>query len=60
MDKSHPRGWIVERGKKWYGCYRRIFPDPIINQRKTEVVSVTLGLKSQLTKGVAREHCRRK
>jgi hypothetical protein len=55
MGKSHQRGWIVERGKKWYGCYRRIFLDPITNERKTDVVSIILGLKSQLTKGVARE-----
>src|ERR1700733_1628087 len=52
---AHQRGWIVERGKKWYGYYRRIFLDPITNERKTDVVSVILGLKSQLTKGAARE-----
>ena len=55
MGKSHQRGWIVERGKKWYGYYRRIVLDPTTEERKTDVVSVILGLKSQLTKGAARE-----
>ena len=55
MGKSHQRGWVVLRGKKWYGYYRRTVLDPIANERKTDVVSVILGLKSQLTKGVARE-----
>lgn len=55
MGKSHQRGWVVERGKKWYGYYRKIILDPVTNERKTDVVSVVLGLKSQLTKGDARE-----
>ena len=55
MGKSHQKGWVVERGKKWYGYYRKIVLDPITNDRKTDVVSVILGLKSQLTKGEARE-----
>ena len=55
MGKSHQRGWVVERGKKWYGYYRRIVLDPTTNERKTDVVSIILGLKSQLTKGAARE-----
>ena len=55
MGKSHQSGWVVLRGKKWYGYYRRTVLDPITNERKTDVVSLILGLKSQLTKGVARE-----
>jgi len=55
MGKSHQRGWVVERGKKWYGYYRHIVLDPITNNRKTDVFSVILGLKSQLKKGAARE-----
>jgi integrase len=55
MGKSHQRGWIVLRGKKWYGYYRNIVLDPITNERKTDVVSVILGFKSHLTKGEARE-----
>ena len=60
MGKSHQSGWVVLRGKKWYGYYRRTVLDPITNERKADVVSVILGPKSQLTKGEAREHCRRK
>jgi hypothetical protein len=55
MAKSHQRGWVVEREKKWYGYHRKIVPDPITNEKKTDVLSVILGLKSQLTKGAARE-----
>src|SRR5580700_9558027 len=55
MGKSHQSGWVVLRGKKWYGYYRRTVLDPITNERKADVVSVILGLRSQLTKGVARE-----
>jgi hypothetical protein len=55
MGKSHQSGWVVLRGKKWYGYHRRTVLDPITNERKTYVVSHILGLKSQLTKGVARE-----
>jgi hypothetical protein len=55
MGKSHQRGWVVECEKKWYGYYRKIVLDPITNKKKTDVVSVILGLKSQLTKGAARE-----
>jgi hypothetical protein len=55
MGKSHQRGCVVERGKKWYGYYRRIVLDPITNERKTDVVSVILGPKAQLTKSAARE-----
>ena len=46
MGKSHQRGWVVERGKTWYGYYRRIVLDPITEEKKTDVVSVILGLKS--------------
>jgi hypothetical protein len=34
MGKSHQRVWVVERGKKWYGYYRKIVLDPITNDRK--------------------------
>jgi integrase len=55
MGKSHQAGWVVPRGKKWYGYYRRTVLDPIANQQKVDVVSVILGLKSQMTKFEARE-----
>lgn len=55
MGKSHQRGWVVLRGKKWYGYYRRTVLDPIKNEQKVDIVPVILGQKSQLTKFQARE-----
>lgn len=55
MGKSHQRGWVVLRGKKWYGYYRRTVLDPIKNEQKVDVVPVILGQKSRLTKFQARE-----
>ena len=55
MGKSHQRGWVVLRGKKWYGYYRRTVLDPIKNEQKVDTVPVILGQKSQLTKFQARE-----
>ncbi len=55
MGKSHQRGWVVLRGKKWYGYYRRTVFDPTKNEQKVDTVSVILGRKSQLTKFQARE-----
>jgi hypothetical protein len=28
MGKSHQSGWIVLRGKRWYGYYRKQVIDP--------------------------------
>jgi len=55
MGKSHQRGWVVLRGRKWYGYYRRTVFDPIKNQQHANVVPVILDPKSQLTKFQARE-----
>ena len=55
MGKSHQKGWVVLRGKKWYGYYRRTVLDPIKNEQKVDTVPVILGSKSQLTKFQARE-----
>jgi len=55
MGKSHQKGWVVLRGKKWYGYYRRTVLDPIKNEQKVDTVSVILGQKSQLTKFQSRE-----
>src|SRR5215469_1973305 len=55
MGKSHQRGWVILRGKKWYGYYRRTVFDPMTNEQKVEAIPVVLGLKSQLTKFQARE-----
>ncbi len=55
MGKSHQRGWVVLRGKKWYGYYRRAVLDPITNEQKVDVIPIVLGPKSELTKFQARE-----
>src|ERR1700690_3776172 len=55
MGKSYQRGWVVSRGKKWYGYFRKTVFDPITNQQKSDVVSVVLGLKSQMKASEARE-----
>ena len=55
MGKSHQRGWVVLRGKKWYGYYRRTVLDPITNEEKVDVIPIVLGPKSELTKFQARE-----
>lgn len=59
MGKSHQRGWVVPRGKKWYGYFRRAISDPISNHQKSDVVSVILGLRSQCTLSEAREKLER-
>jgi hypothetical protein len=55
MGKSHQRGWVVPRGKKWYGYFRKSILDSTTNQQKSDVVSVILGLKSQMKASEARE-----
>ena len=55
MGKSHQRGWVVLRGKKWYGYYRRTVLDPITNEQKVDVIPIVLGPKSELSKFQARE-----
>jgi integrase len=55
MGNSHQRGWVVPRGKKWYGYYRKEVFDPTTNQHKVDIVPVVLGLKAQITKFKARE-----
>lgn len=55
MGNSHQRGWVVPRGKKWYGYYRKEVFDPTTNQHKTDVIPVVLGLRAHVTKFQARE-----
>jgi integrase len=55
MGKSHQKGWVSIRGKKWYGYFRRTVIDPSTNQPKTVSNPVALGLKSEMTKFEARE-----
>jgi hypothetical protein len=55
MGKSHQKGWVILRGKKWYGYFRRETIDPETNQPKATIVPVVLGAKSELSKFEAKE-----
>jgi integrase len=55
MGNSHQRGWVVLRGKKWYGYRRRTVLNPTNNEERVETLTVILGQKSQMTKFQARE-----
>ncbi|WP_213804226.1 tyrosine-type recombinase/integrase [Granulicella sp. dw_53] len=55
MGKSHQKGWVLVRGKKWYGYFRRTVLDPDTNQTRTAAIPVALGLRSEMTKTQARE-----
>lgn len=59
MGKSHQKGWIVLRGKKWYGYFRREATDCETNEPKITIVPVVLGLKSKMSKFEAREALQR-
>jgi len=58
MGKSNQSGWIMLRGKRWYGYYRKEVIDPETEAVRVVKVSVRLGLKSQMTKLAAREALR--
>ena len=53
MGRSQQLGWIVLKGKRWYGYYRRSVLDPETEDVRVNIVPVRLGLKSQMTKGAA-------
>jgi hypothetical protein len=59
MGKSHQKGWVVARCKKWYGYFCRNVIDPARSEPKSTIVPVVLGLKTQLTKFEARESLER-
>ena len=59
MGSTHQRGYVVPRGKQWYGYYRKEVNDPTTNELKTVRVPIILGLKSQMTKTEAREALQR-
>jgi integrase len=58
MGKSHQAGWVVLRGKQWYGYFRRHVLDPTTQQERADTSCIKLGLKSQMTRSVAREALR--
>jgi integrase len=55
MATSNQRGYVIPRGKQWYGYYRKVVNDPATNEQKSVRVPVILGLKSKLTKTEARQ-----
>jgi len=59
MGTSHQKGWVLVRGRKWYGYFRRTVLDPVTNQTQTVSTPVVLGLKSEMTKFEAREKLER-
>ena len=55
MGISHQTGSIIQRGKAWYGFYRKDVVDATTEDVRTVRVCVRLGLKSQMTKLKARD-----
>jgi len=58
MGKSHQVGSTVLRGKRWYGYFRKEVIDPETDQVRVVRVVARLGLKTEMTKGAAREALR--
>lgn len=58
MGVSHQAGWVVLRGKRWYGYYRKQVLDPTNDDVRVSIVPVRLGLKAQMTKLAARDALR--
>jgi integrase len=50
MGKSHQRGWVEPRGKKWYGFFRQLVHDPIAGKDKQKKVRIIIGLKSKISR----------
>jgi integrase len=58
MGTSHQAGWVVLRGKRWYGYFRRRVLNPTTNEEQEDTVCVLLELKSKMTKAGARDALR--
>jgi integrase len=58
MGKSHQAGWVVLRGKRWYGYFRKRVLNPVTNEEQEDTVCILLKLKSEMTKSEAREALR--
>jgi hypothetical protein len=58
MGESHQAGWVVRRGKRWYGYFRKHVLNPITNEKQEDTVCILLKLKSEMTKSEAREALR--
>ncbi len=40
MGKSHQKGWVVARGKKWYGYFRRDVIDTVSSELKSTIQKI--------------------
>jgi integrase len=58
MGVSHQAGWVVLRGKRWYGYFRRRVLNPTTNEEQEDTVCILLELKSKMTKSEARDALR--
>ena len=58
MGRWHQAGWVVLRGKRWYGYFRKRVLNPVTNENEARPVCAPLGLKSKMTKSEAREALR--
>src|ERR1700733_7435910 len=58
MGNSHQAGWVLLRGKRWYGYFRKRIINPITNEEVAKLVCVPLDLKTKMTKSQARDALR--
>jgi integrase len=58
MGKSHQAGWVVLRGKRWYGYFRKRVLNPTTNEEEAKSICIPLDLKSKMTKSEARDALR--
>jgi integrase len=58
MGKSHQAGWVVLRGKRWYGYFRKRVLNPTTNEEEAKLVCIPLDLKTNMTKSEARNALR--
>ena len=54
MGRSHQTGWVVLRGKRWYGYFRQERLDPTTEEPEAKPVCIRLELKTKMTKSEAR------
>ncbi len=40
MGTSYQKGWVMLRGKKWYGYFRRTVIDPKTNEPKPAITPI--------------------
>src|SRR5215471_14327701 len=55
MGTSRQRGYLVPRGKKWYGYFRKTIIDPKMGEQKTVRIAVILGSRSHMKRAEARD-----